>query len=130
MAGLVPPAAEGPTILPRMVLHRTRGNLQHGCRLQWQIGSRKVTPMRAMTITIPVLMLVSVAASAQEQGKAPAGQTPPSTAPAGGTAIPQAPVGHRQPTQGTLPPAVRKEEDAKRQPADPLGPIPNICRNC
>jgi len=87
--------------------------------------------MRAMTITIPLLLLISVAASAQEPSRPPAGaQTPPATAPMGGTAIPQAPVGHRQPTQGTIPPAVRKEEDARRQPADPLGPIPNICRNC
>ena len=30
----------------------------------------------------------------------------------------------------SLPPAVRKEEDASSKPPDPLGPIPSICKNC
>jgi hypothetical protein len=47
-----------------------------------------------------------------------------------GTAVPQAPVGHRQPTQSTLPPAVRKEEDSTRRAVDDLGPVPKICKNC
>jgi hypothetical protein len=88
--------------------------------------------MRTMTIAIPLSILMSVAAAAQEQRKSSTSPTPPSppaTAP-GQTGIPQAPVGHRQPTQSTLPPAVRREEDSARREPDPLGPIPNICRNC
>ncbi|HZP71503.1 MAG TPA: hypothetical protein VFB29_16325, partial [Pseudolabrys sp.] len=65
-------------------------------------------------------------AAAQDQSRDPGRMTPPPSASKG---IPQAPVGHRQPTQRSLPPAVRKEEDATK-PSDPLGPIPNICRNC
>ena len=36
----------------------------------------------------------------------------------------------RQPTERSLPPSVRKEEDSKRRGADPLGPLPKICTNC
>ncbi len=88
-------------------------------------------PMRAMTVAIP-LFLASLPAAAQDQSKGLPGQTAPSSpAPMTGTAVPQAPVGHRQPTQSTLPPAVRKEEDTTgRRPADDLGPIPQICKNC
>lgn len=87
--------------------------------------------MRTMTIAIPLSILMSVAAAAQEQRKSPTNPTPlpPTTAP-GQTNTPQAPVGHRQPTQSTLPPAVRQEEDTARREPDPLGPIPNICKNC
>ena len=39
--------------------------------------------------------------------------------------------GHRQPTQSTLPPSVRKDEDTTgRGVVDDLGPVPQICRNC
>jgi len=88
--------------------------------------------MRAMTIAIPASILLNIAAMAQYQGQDPNRPSrsdpmpPPGSA---GTATPQAPVGHRQPTERSLPPSVRKEEDAKREP-DPLGPIPSICRNC
>ena len=86
--------------------------------------------MRAMTVVIP-LFLASLPAAAQDQSKAPPGQTTPSSpAPMTGTAVPQAPVGHRQPTQGTFPPAVRKEEDSGRRAVDDLGPVPKICKNC
>jgi hypothetical protein len=84
--------------------------------------------MRAMTIVIPVLMFVSDVALSQDQGKTLSGQKP--SLPTSGTAIPQAPVGHRQPMQNDLPPAVRKDEDSARKQPDPLGPIPSICRNC
>jgi hypothetical protein len=85
--------------------------------------------MRAMTIAISASVLLSVAAVAQDQGRQSPGRmtSPPA---AGTTTSPQAPVGHRQPTQGSLPPAVRKEEDAAGKPADPLGPVPSICKNC
>jgi hypothetical protein len=92
--------------------------------------------MRATTIAIPVLVLLSLVAAAQEQGRNSSGGTltppplPPASAP-GATAIPQAPVGHRQPTQSTLPPSVRKDEDTTgRGVVDDLGPVPQICRNC
>jgi hypothetical protein len=88
--------------------------------------------MRPMTIAIPLSILMSVAAAAQEQRKplaSPTPSPPPTTTP-GQTGTPQAPVGHRQPTQSTLPPAVRQEEDSARREPDPLGPVPNICRNC
>jgi hypothetical protein len=86
--------------------------------------------MRALTVAIP-LFLSSLPALAQDQSKGLPGQTPPSApAPMTGTAVPQAPVGHRQPTQSTLPPAVRKEEDSTRRAVDDLGPVPKICKNC
>jgi hypothetical protein len=85
--------------------------------------------MRAITIVLPASILLSVAAVAQDQSKDSPGRvtSPPASA---GKKIPQAPVGHRQPTQRSLPPAVRKEEDAAVKPPDPLGPIPSICKNC
>jgi len=93
-----------------------------------RIGSRKGPPMRAMTIAIPVSILLNIAAAAQDQGRqSPSRPTPPPGS--AGTTTPQAPVGHRQPTERSLPPGIRKEEDAKRQP-DPLGPVPKICSNC
>jgi hypothetical protein len=87
--------------------------------------------MRTMTIAIPLSILMSVGVEAQEQRRPSTSPTPPPpTSAPGQTGIPQAPVGHRQPTQSTLPPAVRQEEDSARRERDPLGPIPNICRNC
>ena len=86
--------------------------------------------MRAMTIVIPVLMFVSDVALSQDQGKTLSGQKPSLSAPTSGTAIPQAPVGHRQPMQSDLPPAARKEEESTRKQPDPLGPVPSICKNC
>lgn len=104
-----------------MTLRYTGGNRGHGGRLQWRFGSRKVRSQRATTIVVPVLMLVNEAVLAQEPGRAQPGQTPAQPAP----------VGHRQPMQSTLPPAVRKEEDTTgRRPVDDLGPIPKICSNC
>ena len=89
----------------------------------------RATPMRAMTIAVSITILLNIAAVAQDQGRQSPNrmtQPPPGSA---GTTIPQAPVGHRQPTERSLPPSVQKQEDAKKQP-DPLGPIPSICRNC
>jgi hypothetical protein len=86
--------------------------------------------MRAMTIVIPVFMFMSEAALSEDLSKTLPGQRPSPSAPTSGTSIPQAPVGHRQPMQNDLPPAVRKDEDSARKQPDPLGPIPSICRNC
>ena len=77
--------------------------------------------MRTMTIVIPVFMFVSDAALSQDQGKTLPGQKPSPSAPTSGTAIPQAPVGHRQPMQSDLPPAVRKDEEFSAQAARPAG---------
>jgi hypothetical protein len=86
--------------------------------------------MRAMTIAIPASILLNIAAVAQDQGRQPSGRMTPAPPASAGTAGPQAPVGHRQPTERTLPPALRKEEDSARREPDPLGPLPSICKNC
>ena len=89
--------------------------------------------MRPMAFAIPVLVLLGSVAAAQDQRRNSPGPTPTPPASAAGpaTGIPQAPVGHRQPTQSTLPPAVRKDEETTgRDTVDPLGPVPSICRNC
>jgi hypothetical protein len=88
--------------------------------------------MRAITIAIPILALLSPVA-AQDQGRNPMGgtQTPPPSPPSAAGSVPQAPVGHRQPTQGSLPPSVRKDEGTTgRRAVDDLGPVPQICKNC
>jgi hypothetical protein len=87
--------------------------------------------MREMITAIPVLVLLSPVAAAQGQGNSTGGTPTPPASTVGTVAIPQAPVGHRQPTQGTLPPSVRKDEGTTgRGVVDDLGPIPKICRNC
>ena len=85
-----------------------------------------------VTFSVPVLVLLGSVAAAQEQRRDSPGPTPTPPASAGpATGIPQAPVGHRQPTQSTLPPAVRKDEGTPgRDAVDPLGPVPSICKNC
>src|SRR5262245_29412527 len=94
--------------------------------------SRRIT-MREIVTAIPVLVLLSLVSAAQGQDRDLTVQTPTPPPSAGGTmGIPQAPVGHRQPTQGSLPPSVRKDEDTTtgRGAVDDLGPLPKICRNC
>ena len=89
--------------------------------------------MREIVTAIPVLVLLSLVAAAQGQDKDLTVRTPPPPQSSGGNvAIPQAPVGHRQPTQSGLPPSVRKDEDSTTGGAvvDDLGPLPKICRNC
>jgi len=90
--------------------------------------------MRTIVIAIPVLALLSLVTAAQEQDRDLTVQTPTPPPSAGSTlGIPQAPVGHRQPTQSSLPPSVRKDEDTTttgRGTVDDLGPLPKICRNC
>jgi hypothetical protein len=89
--------------------------------------------MREIVTAIPILVLLSLVAAAQDQGRnsTRGTQTPPPPSTAGTAPVPQAPVGHRQPTQGGLPPSVRKEEDTTgRGAVDGLGPVPQICRNC
>jgi hypothetical protein len=61
---------------------------------------------------------------------APALPSPP-PATEGRGPVPQAPVGHRQPTQRDLPPDVSRREQAEGQPQvrDSYQP-PSICRGC
>ena len=86
--------------------------------------------MRAMTIAIAASILLNIAAAAQDKGREPPGRMTQPPSASAGTDAPQAPVGHRQPTQRSVPPAVRKEEDSAGRQPDPLGPIPQICKNC
>ena len=89
--------------------------------------------MREIVTAIPILVLLSPVAAAQDQSRNSTGgmQTTPSPPTATTAPIPQAPVGHRQPTQGGLPPSVRQDEDTTgRGVVDGLGRVPQICRNC
>ncbi len=87
--------------------------------------------MRALVTAAIVLSALAGTAAAQTGSTAPpptlpqAAPSPPATT---GSGAPNAPVGHRQPTQQSVPPAVRPNE--RRTPVDPLGPVPKICRQC
>ena len=83
--------------------------------------------MRALIIGIFVAMLACAAVAQNTDDRAR--PLSPSTT-NGATAAPQAPTGHRQPTEKNLPPQVRKEETTGSAVRDPLGPIPNICKGC
>jgi hypothetical protein len=86
--------------------------------------------MRAIATATLLSLLLAAAAAAQNN----VGPVRPQPAPrAGATGVPTAPVGHRQPTLDSLPPAVRQNEDTVgegRGAGDPLGPVPNICNGC
>jgi hypothetical protein len=60
------------------------------------------------TTTVLLLSLLAGAAAAQTAGDPVRPQAP--AAIGGRTGIPEAPVGHRQPTEKTLPPAARQNE--------------------
>jgi len=85
--------------------------------------------MRAALIALTIASLTT-AAAAQTGGAAtpgtPTAQQPPPATTNGAAA---APVGHRQPTEKTLPSGVRKDEATPTKP-DPLGPLPKICQDC
>jgi len=87
--------------------------------------------MRAALIAVTIASVTTVAA-AQTAGApssgAPTAQQQPSTTNGAATNAP-APVGHRQPTEKTLPSGVRKDEATPSKP-DPLGPLPKICQDC
>jgi hypothetical protein len=66
--------------------------------------------------------------------KSPESSPPPPPATEGRSSIPQAPTGHRQPTQRDLPPDLLRREQSEQQPErppmrDPYQP-PSICRGC
>jgi hypothetical protein len=84
--------------------------------------------MRVMAI---LLSLLFAAAAAAQNNPGPVRPQPPPRTDAAG--VPTAPVGHRQPTLNSLPPAVRQNEDTVgegRGAGDPLGPVPKICNGC
>lgn len=93
--------------------------------------------MRA--IIMAVLALMVGAAWAQEvggqnepsraQSPPPSATTPPTE---GRAAVPQAPVGHRQPMAKDLPPDVLRREEAGEPQSPPGSPVrpPSICRDC
>lgn len=87
--------------------------------------------MRAFITAAVSLSALAGAAAAQTGGAAPQPKPPSSPPATTGSGVPDAPVGHRQPTQESLPPAVRQDERSlPRAPVDPLGPLPQICRQC
>ena len=79
--------------------------------------------MRAISIAVVFCFCASAAVAAQNENAVPA----PSRHHAATTGM--APVGHRQPTEKSLPRSVRKQEDGGAA-ADPFGPLPKICSNC
>ncbi len=83
--------------------------------------------MRALITGILIAML-ACAAVAQTMDNKLRPPAPPTTN--GAAALPQAPVGHRQPTEKNLPPRVRQEETDGRATVDPLGPLPQLCKGC
>jgi hypothetical protein len=98
--------------------------------------------MRTVTTAFLLMMTLTGVAAAQDS-TAPADTNSPPPAAAqerplvGGTnglgSVWQAPVGHRQPTQNSLPPAARQDErsagDGERV-VDPFSNVPNICTGC
>jgi len=92
----------------------------------------RITAMRAALIAVTIASLTTVAA-AQTAGApssgAPTAQQQPSATTNGAATNAPAPVGHRQPTEKTLPSGVRKDEATPSKP-DPLGPLPKICQDC
>lgn len=81
--------------------------------------------MRALTIAMLMLLTAGpVAAAPNAPGDAGA-------AASGTAARTVAPTGHRQPTERSLPPAVRKRENTTgRGVPHPFGPLPKICTDC
>ena len=97
--------------------------------------------MRAITIAVLISILAGASAVAQraaaQSAAPPAGNSLPvqrqwPTTSGMGT-VPEAPIGHRQPTQSDLPPNIRKQEDstgAEGRVVDPFAGVPNICDGC
>lgn len=76
---------------------------------------------------------VAVAQTAPQDAPMPRAHSQPGTQSTtnGMATEPAAPVGHRQPTESSLTPQVRRDETApNRGEVDPLGPLPQICQRC
>jgi hypothetical protein len=91
--------------------------------------------MRALLIAILISIFAGATAAAQSTSAPPNTPAPAPARPAmnGAATVPEAPIGHRQPTQSDLPPSVRKEEDgtgAQARTADPFAGVPRICNGC
>jgi hypothetical protein len=93
--------------------------------------------MRTLGSAIVMSCLMLGAAVAQTAGPpAPAGPAAVAapTATTGMAVTREAPVGHRQPTPGSLPPGARQDEDAMRSQSAAENPYAgvatNICRGC
>jgi len=83
--------------------------------------------MRALATAILIAMLACAAVAQNLDDKA----RPLSPSATNGTATaPQAPIGHRQPTQKNLPPQIQKDETTGSGVHDPLGPLPQLCKGC
>ena len=83
--------------------------------------------MRALATAILIAMLACAAVAQNLDDKARPLSPPAANDSATG---PQAPVGHRQPTQSNLPPQVRQKETTGSGVRDPLGPLPQLCKGC
>lgn len=92
--------------------------------------------MRAVTLAVLGSILAGATAAAQSRNPSagnvpPPSQVRPSTN--GMSTLPEAPIGHRQPTQRDLPPALRRDEDSngpRGRAPDPFADVPNICNGC
>jgi hypothetical protein len=84
--------------------------------------------MRAPIIGVFVAVL-GCAAVAQNMDDRTRQPPPPANA-AAAPVQPAAPVGHRQPTESSIPDQVRKSETTGSGSVDPLGPLPQICNRC
>jgi len=93
--------------------------------------------MRPTTLAVVALMACAMWAEtvlAQNEPLRPQGLPPSTSSPPteGRSAVPQAPVGHRQPTPKDVPPDVlQREQTGEPQPPTnvPSRP-PSICRDC
>jgi hypothetical protein len=84
--------------------------------------------MRGLMIAIFVAMLGCAAVAQNMDDRARQSPAPANAAAA--PVQPTAPVGHRQPTESSIPDQVRKDETTGSGSVDPLGPLPQICNRC
>lgn len=89
--------------------------------------------MTAAVLSAVLSAVIPLIAAAQQnpppRNAAPAPGQHQSPPPAMDTAK-QAPVGHHQPNRQSVPPAVQREESSGQRVDDPLGPLPQLCRDC
>ena len=91
--------------------------------------------MRPMILMVLAVMAGAVPeALAQNEPLRPRGPPPSTASPPteGRSTVPQAPVGHRQPTPKDLPPDVLRREEAgePQSPTNVPSRPPSICRDC
>ena len=93
--------------------------------------------MRPMILAVLALMAGALSARevlAQNERPRPQGLPPSTSSPPteGRSTVPQAPVGHRQPTPKDLPPDVLRREETGEPQSPNTNPArqPSICREC